>query len=575
MKRTSLWLALAALSVTFTACSKTESPVPPRIEIPAEFTSVSLDEGKKTQEITFEAGSAWTVSIDDQETKAGETSWLTVSPLNGPAGKATLTITAGDSYLTTARTAYVHIEIDGQSQSIAVTQTPGFPELADDQAAEPVAAGGFYVANEDWFGHDNGTVNYFLKNGTAYEPSYRVYRAANDGAELGVTTQFATIWGDYVYFCSKQGNRFVVADAKTMKQKAVFPTIGGDGRSFVGVNDTVGYIGHGNGIVAFDIANMQLGQAVEGVTGQVGSMCLASGRVFAITQKNGLVIIDAATNKVESTVAGTYNTLTRSKDGDVWVAGANKLIRYNPATLETEEIDYPDGAKVGSSWGAWNAGSLCASTQKNVLYWTNGTKVVKFDVDTRTANTAIYTLGTSESGKQLAFYGAALRVDPLTDELILTVKHSGWGDAGAYNWIYKLNADGQEVTHFAVKGDNGSGLSWAGNADTWDGKYFWFPAMPFFEDANKPQILLNQILLTAGEEKTVDLTDKIVDYDNTAASIQKSVVFSEDGLATGVLEGNTLTIKAGDQPGSTTLTLRAVSNGVPVEKSVRVDIKSE
>lgn len=575
MKPTFLWLALAALSITFTACSKTGSPVPPRIEIPAEFISVSLDEGKKTQEITFEAGSAWTVSVDDQETKAGETSWLSVSPLNGPAGKATLTITAGDSYLTTARTAYVHIEIEGQSKSIAVSQTPGFPELADDEAAEPVAAGGFYVANEDWFGHDNGTVNYFLKNGTGYEPSYRVYRAANDGAKLGTTTQFATIWGDYVYFCSKQGNRFVVADAKTMKQKAVFSTIGGDGRIFVGVSDTKGYIGHSNGIAVFDIAALQLGQPVDGVSGQVGSMCLAGGRVFAVTQRNGLIIIDTATNKVKTTVAGTYNTLTRSKDGDVWVAGANKLIRYNPATLESEEIDYPDGAKVGSSWGAWNAGSLCASSQKNVLYWANGTKIVKFDVDSRTANTVIYTLGTSESGKQLAFYGAGMRVDPLTDELILTVKHSGWGDAGAYNWIYKLNADGQEVTHFAVKGDNGSGLSWAGNADNWDGKYFWFPAMPFFEDANKPQILLNQILLTVGEEKTVDLTAKIVDYDNTAASIQKTVAFGTDGLVAGMLDGNTLTIKAGDQPGSTTLTLRAVSNGVSVEKSVRVDIKSE
>lgn len=575
MKRKFLWLAIASLSLAFTACSKTDSQEPPRIEIPEEFKTVSLDEGKKTQEVTFEAGTAWAVSVDDQETKAGEASWLTVSPLNGPAGKATLTITAGDSYLTTARTAYLHIEIDGQTKSIAVTQTPGFPELADDEAVEPVAASGFYVANEDWFGHDNGTVNYFLKSGTGYEPSYRVYRAANDGAELGVTTQFGTIWGDNVYFCSKQGNRFVVADAKTLKQKAVFPNIGGDGRIFVGVSDTKGYIGHASGIVVFDIANMQLGQPVEGVSGQIGTMCLAGGRVFAVTQKSGLVIIDTATNKVESTVAGTYNTLTRSKDGDVWVAGANKLIRYNPATLESEEIEYPDGAKVGSSWGAWNAGSLCASTQKNVLYWANGTKIVKFDVDTRTANTAIYTLGVSESGKQLAFYGAGMRVDPLTDELILTVKHSGWGDAGAYNWIYKLNADGQEVTHFAVKGDNGSGLSWAPAGSSWDEKYFWFPAIPFFEDVNKPQILLNQILLTAGEEKTIDLAEKVVDYDNTAASIQKTIVFGEGGLATGVLEGNMLTIKAGDQPGSTTLTIRAVSNGVPVKKTVRVDIQSK
>ena len=64
-------------------------------------------------------------------------------------------------------------------------------------------ANGFYIANEDWFGHDNGTVNYFKNDGTIV---YRAYRAVNAGETFGVTTQYATIWGEYAYFVSKQGN---------------------------------------------------------------------------------------------------------------------------------------------------------------------------------------------------------------------------------------------------------------------------------------------------------------------------------------------------------------------------------
>ena len=148
-----------------------------------------------------------------------------------------------------------------------------------------------------------------------------------------------------------------------------------------------------------------------------------------------------------------------------------------------------------------------------------GRKVLKYDINKATSS-VIYELGQSEEGEQLAFYGAGLRVDPLTDNLILTVKHDGWGASGAYNWIYKLDNTGHEITHFALKGDNGSGASWAGNAEDWNEKYFWFPALPLFEDANKPQILLNQIMLSPDEEVKIDLSEKVVDYDNTLASIQ-------------------------------------------------------
>lgn len=578
MKNKLSWLLTIVLCIGLMACSKDDNE--PSILIPGEFTDITLAEGVNTQTITFEANQSWSAAIKD--TKAIEASWLTVSPESGNAGKVTLTISAGDNYSTQERITYIHIIVDGLSKSIPVKQLAGIPVLADDEASAVVASKGFFVVNEDWLGHDNGTVNYFQKDGNIYTPSYRVYRAANANESdwFGVTTQHATIWGDNAYFSSKQGNRFIVADAKTMNKKAIVTSVGGDGRSFVGIDDTKGYVGNSGGIVVFDITNLQLGQPIAGVSGQMGTMCLAAGRVFAISQQNGIYVINAETDEVEQIIAGSYNTLTRSKDGDVWIAGSTKLIKLDPSTLEKEEFDFPSGAAIGNSWGAWNAGSLCASTQQNVLYWTTGggmfgggKTVVKYDIETRTANAALYTLGKSEFGTQLEFYGAGLRVDPLTDELILTVKHSGWGASGAYNWIYKLDANGQQITSFKVKGDNGSGASWGGNDEEWDGKYFWFPAMPFFEDANKPQILVNQILLKPGESQVIDLDEKIVDYDNAETAIQKSILFENTDLVTAELNGGKLTVTAGDTPGKTSCTLTVISNGVRVNKTIRIDVE--
>lgn len=440
---------------------------------------------------------------------------------------------------------------------------------ADDAPEAKVQSNGFWVVNEDWFGNDDGSVNYFKQNSaTSYTPSYRVYRAANDGEKLGVTTQFGTVWGDNIYMMSKQGNRLVVADAKTMKKKAALTELGGDGRGFVGISETKAYAGHSKGIAVFDLTSFQITKQIDGVSGEIGMMCCASGHVFAVSKKQ-LFIINAQTDKLEKTIDGECYTLTRSKDGSVWVAGKDGLTCYNPITLEAETIAYHDGAKVFGTWFAWNAGGFCASTQKNVLYWTTGAsswtidKVYKYDIDAKSGS-MIYEVGKSEKNVKLAFYGAGLRVDPLTDELILTVKHDGWGDAGSYNWIYKLDNTGVEITHFEVNG---------GTADSEDvnSGYYWFPALPVFEDANAPQILLNQVMLTPGEEKEIDLKEKVVDYDNTFASMQFEV--SEASNATVQLEAGVLTVTAGAAEGVSTCKLSVISNGVRVEKDIEIVVQ--
>lgn len=433
------------------------------------------------------------------------------------------------------------------------------PVLEDSTPSVVISSTGFYVANEDWFGHDYGTVNYFKNDGTIV---YRAYRAANADATLGTTTQFATIYGDNVYFISKQDKRLVVADAKTMVKKAVFTDLkGGDGRSFLGVNEKLGYIGHSKGICQFDITNLQLGEAVAGITDQMGTLCYAEGRVFALAASK-VHIINVKTNQVEKTLTGSFNTLTRSKDGTIWIAGANNFIKLNPKTLEETIMDYPGGVKVGSPWFAWNSGSLCASTQKNVLYWSKGsswssTGIVKYDIDTQVFNDNFYTFGKHENA-QLTIYGAGLRIDPITDRVITTVTR-GYEN---YNWIYIFNPDGTLEKEIDVKG---------GSDNVEDG-YYWFPSVPFFEDPNAPEILVNQIRLAPERTKSVDLNQKIVDADNTSVSIIREVEFAENDLVASTFVDGVLTVTAKAKEGSTTCKVIAISNGKRVEKQVRVDV---
>lgn len=316
-----------------------------------------------------------------------------------------------------------------------------------------------------------------------------------------------------------------------------------------------------------------MGEAIAGVSGEIGNMCYAYGKVFAVSDEN-LYIIDAKTDKVEKTVTGSYDTyksVVTAKDGSVWVAAANNFIVYNPNDLEnTKEIAYPVDAAVSSSWGSWNPGGLCASTQTNTLYWTTGTSpwsknaVCKYDIDASNANSSFYTLPNDEAGQKRVLYGAGLRVDPLSDNLVLQSCRE-W--EYAYNWLFLLSNTGTLNTSFEVADDK---EPTAGNG------YYWFPSMPVFEDANKPQILLNQVMMGTNKKVEIDLSTKVVDYDNIFATMATQVeLLNKQDQAKVSIAGNKLVIESQTQEGNFKLKLTVVSNGVKVEKEIELVIANE
>lgn len=434
---------------------------------------------------------------------------------------------------------------------------------------------GFFMVNEEWFGHTNGSVNFIGDNQQIY---YRVYSDANNNQAFGATTQYGTIYGDKFYFISKQaadggdmqytpGGRLVVANALTMEKIAGFNNIGGgDGRSFVGVNEHTGYIGASNGIYIFDIDQLSVGSMIPETgggsqyAGQIGNMIRTSQYVFAVKQSKGILIIDPKTHTLKQTIAGSFHSIVQSKDGSVWAIQSQKLVNIDPVTFATKEYVIPTTKYLGS-WGAWNAGSLTYSNQQNVLYWMNsindfnsGTKVVKFDVASKTFNENFITIpGQTGTYKQIP-YGAALRLDPVSDKLILNTTESGYAAHYQKNWVHTYDNNGT-LTNTKILND-----------------YYWFPAVTVFPDNNPPVVSSTLPLeVTLNETKTIDLKSLVSDLDNLSSAIVKSVKSNSNETAVSAeVNANDELVLTPKDAGTAYVVLSFNSNGKVVEKTLTV-----
>ena len=429
---------------------------------------------------------------------------------------------------------------------------------------------GLFLVNEDWYGWDNGTVNFLTSDGRWV---YRAFRRENPGETLGVTTQYGAIYGGRFFFVSKQANntagtstggRLVVADALTLKRVAAFDEIGGDGRSFVGVDEHTAYIGTSSGITRLDLESMSLGETIAGTggegglyAGQIGAMVRAGSYVFAAKQSVGVLVIDATTHTLHTTIdLPTISTLTLGCDGGVWAADATSLVRIDVATLETRSRLLPDDCRVSSTWGAWNAGSLCAAYRKNFLYFANEkeNQIARYHIPTDELDADFFTLPDQDKAYVQQFQGAGLRVDPRNDRLIVTATQSGYLSHYMNNWVH------------VVDGLSGELL---GTVEL--EPYYWFPALPVFPDNEAPVIALPDRLSIGRESVKISLLEAVTDADNLSASIVSAVEVEDSSVATARISGYDLTV-SGVSIGDTRLTLTVNSNGKKATRTVDVQV---
>ena len=338
---------------------------------------------------------------------------------------------------------------------------------------------GIIYVNEDWYGHQNSTLNHLLPDdpdGNYWH--YRIFQTENPGHELGCTNQYGAIWKGRLYLIAKQerdpgaditGGRITVADARTLKMlhqaERIDPSGAQcDGRGFVGVDEHKGYVSTSNGVWILDLDTYEITGQVSGTSnpnagddkpntdptgslyhGQCGMMVAAEGRVFVAHQQYGMLVVDPGADKVTDVLSmdivekgAGIGSIVRSKDGILWLSVAkNKqgtgatlpyLVRVDPATLDHEVVRVPDGMyPPANSWYAWTPDSFVASAQHNVLYWKggpnrwfSGTRIYRYDIDRGEISLHI---DLEADGENWNIYGCSLGCDPITDELYMALYH--------------------------------------------------------------------------------------------------------------------------------------------------------
>ena len=455
---------------------------------------------------------------------------------------------------------------------------------------------GVFFVNEDWYGHQNSTVNFLTNDG---EWIYRVVQKENPGVELGCTNQYGAIYGDRFYLIAKQekdpgasvtGGRLTVCDAKTMKVLKQFANISvdangnsnADGRGFLGVDEHKGYVGTSNGIYVLDLDDLELKGAVTGseniggsaydqlYSGQVGNMVRVGDRVFAVHQSKGLLVINPATDQVEKVIEGVegwgFGSVVLSKDGNLWLSLASssgsgqadtRIMKVNPYTLETEVIELPEGIYgPANSWYAWTPDCFCASQQQNVLYWNGGNSswfsgytVYKYDIDKNEFSTYIDYNGDPD-GWQI--YGCSFRVSPMGDEAFVSLFKS-FGDPTYV--VRKYDADGKQLAEYPMI------------------QNYWFPSLPVFPDNEAPVVNNpDDVSITSDASVEVSLKDIATDADNFDAAIVKTVKsVSDETVVNAEIIADNLVITP-LKKGDAVVTLGINSNGKLAEATVNVSI---
>lgn len=459
------------------------------------------------------------------------------------------------------------------SQSVAGVRLQGVPvdgKLVENVDVKTMRTGslaaftdGFFMINEGWLGHDNGSINWIGSDGTVV---YAAEAKANGNeVQLGVTSPFGQVYGGKLYVTSKQGNRFVAFDALTLKALAKIETIGeGDGRGVLAVDDKKVYIGSARGEIAiFDTATNEIVGNVSGLAEyqQVGTMERVGKYVFASQATAGLQVIDPTTDKVVKTIPMDGNSgLVVSKDGYVWLVAGSKLLRVNPVSLDAMEVAIPNS--IASQWGVWKPDQICASYDENAFYyayggsWTQdklGKLKILEDGTLEEDSDFQFTMPEGESNSQI-FYGV-IRIDPHSGNLIVATVQSGYGDNYSYNWIHWVNPKtGNIEKTVQLKDDSGN-------------NYYWFPSLPVFPDTENPVINLDDLDFKTAEAKTIPITELVADADNLSVLATVNASVSDESIARVDYDGLNLIVTPQSQ-GATDLLVVVNSNGKTVEKTV-------
>lgn len=424
---------------------------------------------------------------------------------------------------------------------------------------------GVFIVNEDWFSHRNSTTNYLTRDGKF------VY---NNTTEIGATACFGAAWGNRYYIIAKQakdggakveGGRITICDANTMRIIKQIKDIDGnnEGRSFCGVDEHKAYVSTSKGIYTLNLDELTVGAAVKNADGgdaklgECGNMVRLGDYVYATEYGKSLRIIDCNNDRIAATITAKVYSITMSKDGQLWVSTDKGISRVNTESRQLEEIALPSGVSVPAKSYAWTPDGLCASLQNNVIYWTSAsgwnppTTIFKYDIDNNKFAKVVDL--TSDANKWMMYSASNLRVDPVTDNLYVSL----FKDYGSQDYAVRIyDNKGTQLNEYELTQ-----------------KYFWFPGMFVFPDVEDPIAgKIDAVTVEENKDVKVDLATVCSDADNFQAAIIKTVKsVRNDNIATATVKDGKLVV-TGVKAGNTTVTLNFCSNGISTTATVNVKV---
>lgn len=375
--------------------------------------------------------------------------------------------------------------------AFSLTYTVAAPEVPD-------FAEGIIVLNEGWFGHDTGSVNFFPTDGVPY---YNAFTAMNPTSSLGTTTESGQVFGNRVFVVSKMAPYLVGLNATTFKEVGSLTEINAEANpqahSFCAVNDHKGYLSTSDGLYIVDLDTYTVsGQLTAGwmVSHKFGQMVRYGNRVFAVSQLDGIVVIDIDTDEMECIDLPTAAALTVSANGSLYAATLNEdseIVKIDPYTFGLENIDIKaDKAKIQNPWSTWCESAFVADRDKEAIYlvpagW-NPRTVARFDLVTGEYTADFFTLPGTADGltDNRILYGQGISIDPATGYITVLATEDGYGTHYQHNWLYFYDpATGKPVEEKTVALRD----------------YYWFPAMALYPSFSAPEVQLEPVTMHKGE----------------------------------------------------------------------------
>ncbi len=495
---------------------------------------------------------------------------------------------------------------------------------------------GVFIVNEDWYGHQNSTVNFLTSDG---EWIYRVVQKENPGKQLGCTNQYGQIYGDRFYLVAKQekdpgasitGGRFTVCDARTMKVICQLPYIAqnekgasiADGRGCLGVDENKVYISTSNGIYIFDTHALKIAGKVNGsdnpyakpdgsgdntdpgnaslYQGQVGSMVRVDDNVFAVHQSAGVLVIDPSLDKVRKVIDFT----AMLDDFNQYLDNNNMM---NPK--ETSTLPYPGSSitmsRDGYVWvpvakGKGGMGSTWPFLVR-IDPHTLETKVIYIDPAegmyppanswyawtpdgfcASNVENALYWNGGPNSWFS-NFMIFKYDIDTGTTRMIVnlnTLDDEGWKlygcsmrpDPVTGDLYMSLFHQFGDPTYLTRKTDK-DGNKIADYSMIQD---YWFPSLPVFPDNEAPVVHQPApVTFTSGAPMTVSLKGIATDADNFDAAIVKTVKAVSDESVIGAVSRNGDLVITPKKSGTADITIGINSNGKLAECTLAVTVPDD